>query len=737
MGTRYRPRRRKRKLIEYNPPADLIRIDPFYLMDEGRIQELLEMFKMEPFRMQSENHNYLTPLMYALVTRKMHVFYWLLEKTAYRFRDTVLTAVMLGDTFNVKLLLDIQSFDEDEMPPKAFPSCMTPLMLAAHCDNHEMVKLLLSRGHKLEMPHRPNCRCKDCKSESNGQVVAVCRKRLLAYRALCSHAYLLQECFPDPVIDAFLIARDLEKCQSSDDAYAEQYKEMAKHVGKIPLALLNTCSNESEVDLMLRQKEGSRVTDCTALPRLSVAMDTKQKEFITSPLCLNALKRQWMGGWNDWDRASWATKQFRLLSHTILYPLTCMIFLLTNGKAAKSYNYPVARFYTFTVSYFTFVVCLIGFTQYKEARNLRGAPDSAVKKAMLAYIWTYMLGLFVVTWTDLLRLGFRRFLFAWWRWYDFIQLLTYLLAFNAFLISTTLVYLHGEPYTHRVHWDPLHPTLIFEVLFTIAAVLSSWRLFYFLQVMRTFGPLVISIGKCVKDILLFWVIFMVVLGSFALGLNYLIEHYKYNVVIRDGKVIEQQPYMTSIQSALRYLYWAWYGYLDPERLEVIVGNCCPHNLEIKHRIIQNTAEFLSALYYIVLVVGLLNLMISIMATTAGAVLENRDMEWKYVRCQIWWEFCEDCRTLPPPFCLLQLLVNGTVFVVRKYKGDKKQRSIWDMNFVGTEEIPSERQKYLDLIRTLRGCLLRHKAMQEMTNMEHFPVTGQSAQLLSFCKADCS
>ncbi|CDW56434.1 Transient-receptor-potential-like protein [Trichuris trichiura] len=570
---------------EFKPPPDLTEIDPFLLMDEGRIDELLEMLTKEPYRIEAESHYYVTPIMHALVTRKVDVFNWLIGKSVYRFRDAVLTAVLIGDTFNVELLLKIRAFDDDDEPPKSFPVCMTPLMLAAHCDNYEMIKLLLKLGHKLDLPHRPDCKCKACRTENDEHVVAVNRRRLYSYRAISSHAYLLQDCIQDPVIDCFLIARDLEKCQQHDEAYAEKYGEMAKHVKEVPLAFLNSCCNESEATLMLSQLEGSRLSDVTALPRVSVAMDTRQKEFITSRHCMEILKKQWMGGWNDWDRASWITKQFRLLSHTIFYPLTCMLYLLTNGKAAKSYNYPVAR------KHFS-------------------------------------------------RVFVSRFPTICYR-YDFLQLITYLLAFHSFLVSAIVVHNHGEPYLHRMHWDPLHPTLLFEVLFTIAAVLSSWRLFYFLQIIRRFGPLVISIGKCVKDILLFWVIFVVVLGSFAVGLNYLIEHYKYNIVVRDGKTIEQQFYMTRqvdmlnktqtiryyycfdnlfIQSAMRYLYWAWYGYLDPERLEVIVGNSCPESLETKHVIIQNAAEFLSAVYYMILVISLLNLMISLMATTAGTVL---------------------------------------------------------------------------------------------------------------------
>lgn len=42
---------------------------------------------------------------------------------------------------------------------------------------------------------------------------------------------------------------------------------------------------------------------------------------------------------------------------------------------------------------------------------------------------------------------------------------------------------------------------------------------------------------------------LVVLISFAIGLNYLYEHYKYNTVERNGKTISQPQYMAG-----RYFY---------------------------------------------------------------------------------------------------------------------------------------------------------------------------------------
>ncbi|OUC45505.1 transporter, cation channel family protein [Trichinella nativa] len=327
---------------------------------------------------------------------------------------------------------------------------------------------------------------------------------------------------------------------------------------------------------MLKESQGAPVGSLTAFPRVSVAIDTDQKDFLSDPRCLTVLKKKFKGEWADWNGISNSEKVARIVVHTVGYPITSLVNVLTNGKVFKSYSTPVAR-------------------------------------------------------------------------YDLIMMSMYLLAFNAFMNSWLEVKHHGQPYAHRVHWDPYHPTLLFEVLFTFASVMSSWRLFYFFQIFRMYGPVVISIGRCVKDILIFMSMFVVIIGSFALGLNYLIEHYKGNVVLRDGKLYEQPTFMTSIESAIRYLYWAWYGYLDPERLEVVVGQFGPDKEETKHYLVQSAAELLSALYYIILVVSLLNLMISIMSNTAAAVLENSEKEWAYVLSQIWMEFFDDCRMIPPPF----------------------------------------------------------------------------------------
>ncbi|VDP58564.1 unnamed protein product [Schistosoma mattheei] len=45
-----------------------------------------------------------------------------------------------------------------------FSSDISPLMLAAHINNHEIIQLLLDRGLKLEMPHDRACSCLECET---------------------------------------------------------------------------------------------------------------------------------------------------------------------------------------------------------------------------------------------------------------------------------------------------------------------------------------------------------------------------------------------------------------------------------------------------------------------------------------------------------------------------------------------------------------------------------------------
>lgn len=77
----------------------------------------------------------------------------------------------------------------------------------------------------------------------------------------------------------------------------------------------------------------------------------------------------------------------------------------------------------------------------------------------------------------------------------------------------------------RIDWLPSDPQLVSEGLYAIAVVLSFSRIAYILPANESFGPLQISLGRTVKDIFKFMVIFLLVFLAFMIGMFNLYSYY--------------------------------------------------------------------------------------------------------------------------------------------------------------------------------------------------------------------
>ena len=77
----------------------------------------------------------------------------------------------------------------------------------------------------------------------------------------------------------------------------------------------------------------------------------------------------------------------------------------------------------------------------------------------------------------------------------------------------------------RMKWAPSDPQIISEGLYSIAVVLSFSRIAYILPANESFGPLQISLGRTVKDIFKFMVIFLMVFLAFMIGMFNLYSYY--------------------------------------------------------------------------------------------------------------------------------------------------------------------------------------------------------------------
>ena len=83
----------------------------------------------------------------------------------------------------------------------------------------------------------------------------------------------------------------------------------------------------------------------------------------------------------------------------------------------------------------------------------------------------------------------------------------------------------GEYSISELFQDDLNPLLISEACFAIATVLSFLSLFRDMVAISFVGPLRVSLGGMITDIIRFFIIFFFVWLSFAMGMRQLYQTY--------------------------------------------------------------------------------------------------------------------------------------------------------------------------------------------------------------------
>uniref|UniRef100_G1N7J1 Ion transport domain-containing protein n=1 Tax=Meleagris gallopavo TaxID=9103 RepID=G1N7J1_MELGA len=185
----------------------------------------------------------------------------------------------------------------------------------------------------------------------------------------------------------------------------------------------------------------------------------------------------------------------------------------------------------------------------------------------------------------------------------------------------------------RNKWLPSDPQIISEGLYAIAVVLSFSRIAYILPANESFGPLQISLGRTVKDIFKFMVIFIMVFLAFMIGMFNLYSYYlgaKYN------------PAFTTVEESFKTLFWSIFGL--SEVISVV--------LKYDHKFIENIGYVLYGVYNVTMVVVLLNMLIAMINNSYQEIEEDADVEWKFARAKLWLSYFDEGRTLPAPFNLV-------------------------------------------------------------------------------------
>jgi len=119
------------------------------------------------FDLNCKNYQGMTGLNLAIEANCEQMVDLLLSRPGLDIGDSLMHAIRENAYAIVIKLLDILQTDRPETVQLGyersteFPQYLTPLMLAAQCGHFTIISLLLKRGHTIQIPHKPQCLCKE------------------------------------------------------------------------------------------------------------------------------------------------------------------------------------------------------------------------------------------------------------------------------------------------------------------------------------------------------------------------------------------------------------------------------------------------------------------------------------------------------------------------------------------------------------------------------------------------
>uniref|UniRef100_A0A8C9USV6 Transient receptor potential cation channel subfamily C member 6 n=1 Tax=Spermophilus dauricus TaxID=99837 RepID=A0A8C9USV6_SPEDA len=511
---------------------------------------------------------------------------------------------------------DFYAYDEDGT---RFSHDVTPIILAAHCQEYEIVHTLLRKGARIERPHDYFCKCSECNQKQKHDSFSHSRSRINAYKGLASPAYLSLSS-EDPVMTALELSNELAVLANIEKEFKNDYKKLSMQCKDFVVGLLDLCRNTEEVEAILNGDVETRHPGDHSRPnlsRLKLAIKYEVKKFVAHPNCQQQLLSIWYENLSGLRQQTMAVKFLVVLAVAIGLPFLALIYWCAPcSKVGKIMRGPFMKFVAHAAS-FTIFLGLLVMNAADRFEGTKLLPNE--------------------TSTDNAKQLFRMktSCFSW---------------MEMLIISWVIA---------RIKWDPSDPQIISEGLYAIAVVLSFSRIAYILPANESFGPLQISLGRTVKDIFKFMVIFIMVFVAFMIGMFNLYSYYI---------GAKQNEAFTTVEESFKTLFWAIFG-LSEVKSVVINYN---------HKFIENIGYVLYGVYNVTMVIVLLNMLIAMINSSFQEIEDDADVEWKFARAKLWFSYFEEGRTLPVPFnlvpspkSLFYLLLKFKKWITELFQGHKK------------------------------------------------------------------
>uniref|UniRef100_A0A673HW81 Short transient receptor potential channel 4-like n=1 Tax=Sinocyclocheilus rhinocerous TaxID=307959 RepID=A0A673HW81_9TELE len=564
-----------------------------------------------------------TALLIAIENENLEIIELLLSFNVY-VGDALLHAIRKEVVGAVELLLNHKKPSRGmQVPPilldkqfSDFTPDITPIILAAHTNNYEIIKMLVQKGVSMPQPHQVRCNCMECVSSSDVDSLRHSRSRLNIYRALASPS-LIALSSEDPFLTAFQLSWELQELSKVENEFKSEYEELSQQCKLFAKDLLDQTRSSRELELILNYKDNMNLLEDEGnndLARLKLAIKYHQKE-VSFVL---------------FKCPHWTTRTLKAIHN---------YFKIISSQHTALKHITKVHYYKHRCLY----IKIIYYIQYNTCRE------------------------------------------AWVMW---------------------------------------HPALVGEALFAIANIFSSLRLISLFTANSHLGPLQISLGRMLLDILKFLFIYCLVLLAFANGLNQLYFYYETdgriinNVTCKGIRCSEQNNAFTTMFETLQSLFWSIFGLVA---LHVT-------NVDAKHEFTEFVGATMFGTYNIISLVVLLNMLIAMMNNSYQHIADHADIEWKFARTKLWMSYFEEGGTLPPPFNIIPS-PKSAWYLIRwikthffNIKHRKRTETFGSLGMRAAENVRTNRQ-YQEVLRNLVkryvAAMIRDGKKEEGLTEENF------------------
>ncbi|KAM6146722.1 short transient receptor potential channel 4 [Phoenicopterus ruber ruber] len=586
-----------------------------------------------------------TALLIAIENENLELIELLLSFNVY-VGDALLHAIRKEVVGAVELLLNHKKpSGEKQVPPvlldkqfSEFTPDITPIILAAHTNNYEIIKLLVQKGVSVPRPHEVRCNCVECVSSSDVDSLRHSRSRLNIYKALASPS-LIALSSEDPFLTAFQLSWELQELSKVENEFKSEYEELSRQCKQFAKDLLDQTRSSRELEIILNYRDDNSLIEEQSgndLARLKLAIKYRQKEFVAQPNCQQLLASRWYDEFPGWRRRHWAVKMLTCVVIGLLFPVFSVCYLIAPKSPLGLFiRKPFIKFICHTASYLTFLFLLLLASQHidRSDLNMQGPPPTIVEWMILPWVLGFIWGEIKQMWDG----GLQDYIHDWWNLMDFVMNSLYLATISLKIVAFSKY----SGFVLRESWEMWHPTLVAEALFAIANIFSSLRLISLFTANSHLGPLQISLGRMLLDILKFLFIYCLVLLAFANGLNQLYFYYETDEPgnCKGIRCEKQNNAFSTLFETLQSLFWSIFGLI----------NLYVTNVKAKHEFTEFVGATMFGTYNVISLVVLLNMLIAMMNNSYQLIADHADIEWKFARTKLWMSYFEEGGTLPTPF----------------------------------------------------------------------------------------